>query len=458
MNTSYVIDSNVLLIDAHNLYTIGDDTDTVVIPETVLDEVDAKKSGLGEVAYQAREFGRLITQAKYTGTVNGGNTVFTNYKLNNRIIVIVSLKEYPPYVDTDRAVINDRKIIACALGYKSKVKKEERIVLLTNDIACLIRAQSLGLESEQLREVEDVPVSYHRELELADVDFRSIHGKEVVLYDKEYTHSFYNYVFTNKDTGQKKLATVKNGVVNVLGKESEQELRKQEVNPINAGQLLMSRVIQDQTIPLVVVEAPSGTGKTSVAISNAIKLVKMNSPYTGILYIRISIDDIGTEDEAIGFLKGSLEEKNSIYFTPLVDVLGMIAKNRLKNRNLKGVELEDAIADTVELIKLDCNITAMTGLGLRGRTFENSVVIIDEIQNASKQSLRKILTRFGKDCKIILIGSNLQIDSKYVTKYTNGLSVLLEAATEPQSIDMHVVQLDKVVRSDFAEFAEKLFD
>lgn len=458
MPISYVIDSNILLLDAHNLYTVGSKDDTIVIPETVLDEVDAKKSGLGEVAYQSREFGRLMTQSTFISKVSKDGVNYINYKVKDRSIVIVSIERYPSFEGMDKKVINDRKIIECARRYKEAVHPGEGVILLTNDVACGIRAQSLGITTEQLRDVndgEDIVFKVH--LDLSDEDFRSVHGKDIRNYNSSHTHSNYNYVFTNTATGNKKLATVKNNIVNVLGKESEQELRKQEVNPQNSGQLLMSRAIQDQTIPLVIVEAPAGSGKTLVALSNAIKLVKTNSPYESILYIRASVNDVEKEEE-VGFLKGGLDEKNEIYFHPLMDSLSHIAKSRVKNKKLKGAELEEELKRVEDKIILECNIQMLTGLGMRGRTFENTVVIIDEAQNMSKASLRKVLTRFGKNCKIVVIGSNRQIDHPFITKYTNGLSVLLDAATQPQSVDMHVVQLDKVVRSDFAEFAEKIFD
>ena len=454
---TYVIDSNIPLLDAHNIYTIGKDIDTIVIPEVVLDELDSKKSGLGELAYQAREFGRLLTAAEFTGQVKKDNSTFINYKVNGKIIVIVALSKYPRYEGMHNNVLNDRKIIECALEYKKRVKPDEKVVFLTNDIACGIRAQSLGLDTEQLRDVSDKEANYQVELSLPDESFRGIHGKDIRNYNSSHEHSNYNYVIVNSETGQTKLATVKNNIVNVLGKESEQELRKQEVNPQNTGQLLLSRAIQDQTIPLVIVEALSGSGKTLMALSNAIKLVKTNSPYNSIIYIRGSVNDVEQVEE-VGFLKGTADEKNAVYFHPLIDSLNYIAKCRLKNSKYKGKQLEDAIAEVVDKIVDNCDIQMLTGLGMRGRTFENAVIIIDEAQNFSKASLRKVLTRFGKDCKIVIVGSNKQIDNAYVTKYTNGLSVLLDAATEKQSIDMHVVPLTKVVRSDFAEFAENIFE
>jgi len=168
------------------------------------------------------------------------------------------------------------------------------------------------------------------------------------------------------------------------------------------------------------------------------------------------VDDV--EDvEAVGFLKGSADEKNAMYFYPALDALGYIAKQRIGTK-LRGKELEEKLKQTVDKIAEDCDIQMFTGLGMRGRTFEDAVVILDEAQNMSKASMRKVLTRFGKNCKIIIGGSNKQIDNPYVTKYTNGLSVLLDAATSEQQIDMHVVSLDKVVRSEFAEFAENIFE
>ena len=100
----------------------------------------------------------------------------------------------------------------------------------------------------------------------------------------------------------------------------------------------------------------------------------------------------------------------------------------------------------------------MTGLGLRGRTFTGSVVIIDEAQNMSKASLQKVLTRFGKDCKVIVIGSNRQIDNSYINKFNNGLSVILDDCTRNSDlIRKYAITLHKVVRSPFAEWAEGIF-
>jgi len=456
----YSLDTNILLLDAHNLHTIGDNNSIIVIPETVLDELDSKKSVQGEIGYQAREFGRIMTAGEYLSSIEYANQVtVVEYKVQDKLINIVSLREYSSYVGMERNVINDRKIIDATIAYSevAKLSAHNKLTFITNDIACGIRAQSLGLKTEQLRDTTDKDISFNKNLVLDDDKFRTIHGKQIIDYDKEYIIGNYNYYITNEYTGQVKLATIKRGIVSVVGKDTEQELRKQEICPRNSGQLFMSKAIQDNSIQLVLIEALSGSGKTAIAISNAIKLVKMNSPYKSIIYIRGSVNDV--EDiEAVGFLKGSADEKNAIYFHPLLDSLNFIIKRRMGNTKLKGKALEEAMETYTDKLIEDCDIQMLTGLGMRGRTFEDAVVVVDEAQNFSKASLRKVLTRFGKNCKVICCGSNRQIDNPYVTKYTNGLSVLLEAATEEQQIDMHVVQLDKVVRSEFAEFAENLFE
>ena len=195
--------------------------------------------------------------------------------------------------------------------------------------------------------------------------------------------------------------------------------------------------------------------KTVTALSNAIQLVK-HGKYNNIVYIRSSVDDVDKAEE-IGFLSGN-EEKMQVYLHPLEDTLDFLVRSNHKDNKLKGQQYEEMIGEKVEEMRKKFGIEAMIGLGLRGRTFSDTVAIIDEAQNMSKASLQKVLTRFGKNCKVIVIGSNRQIDNPYITKYTNGLSVILDAATKPSDlINMHVVPLNKVLRSNIAEWSEGIF-
>ena len=449
-----VLDTNILLLDANNVHTLcGKDT-IIVLPETVLDEVDAKKSGFGELAYQARSLGRLLTAGKIVAKRKLNDLIISEMKVEGKDVWVVASTNYPDMSREDPKIINDRKIIEIAIQL---AVIRPNLTFISNDIMCRLRADSLGLEVGDVKDIAQTQFNFVKELEVPYDIFTSVHGKEIKSIDSKYLIENYNYKFSSPDTSQIKLATIKHGVISVLGKESESELRKQYINPANGDQLFMSRAIQDQTIDIVVCDALAGSGKTLIALSNAIRLVSTNTPYESITYIRASVNDVEAQEE-VGFLPGSEADKNAPYLHPLHDSLDYMIRSKFKSGKLKGVELDEKVAEGVESLTVKNGIVGLTGLGMRGRTFRNTVAIIDEAQNMSKGSLQKVLTRFGNHCKIIIIGSNNQIDHPHLNKYTNGLSVLLDAcAREQEDITLYGVSLEKVVRGRIAEFSEKLF-
>ena len=192
-----------------------------------------------------------------------------------------------------------------------------------------------------------------------------------------------------------------------------------------------------------------------MALSNAIKLVKQKR-YSSIVYFRASVDDVD-DSEAVGFLSGN-EEKFAVYLGPLEDSLDFIARSRTKGSRLKSDDYDLKIQEVVENIRDRDNISGLTGLGLRGRTFDETVFIIDEAQGQTPASLQKVITRQGDNCKLIIIGSNNQIDNKYLNKYTNGLSKILnDCETVSKNVIKHAVTLIKVERGKIAEWGEDLF-
>lgn len=459
MSTKYLcIDTNIPLLDVNHIIALGSHPNTiVVIPETVIDELDAKKSGHNELAFQARSFGRLIASSTSTGRDEKDGLVITKFKVDNVKIWIVAIKQYPNFGDIAPNIVNDRKIIEVAIRIKEYVDPDS-VTFISNDVMCRIRADSLGVATTDFKIVDKVDYEFTKTLEVSEGTFRTLHNRNIKEVDPDHRIEHYNYKFTTPYSTQIKIASINNETINILGKDTEQELRRQDVNPSNADQLLLSRAIQDPTMDLIVCEALAGSGKTLVSLSNAIRLIKSKTPYTSILYIRASINDVEAVEE-VGFLPGTAEDKNAIYFHPLYDSLDYIIRNRFKSGKAKGRELEEKIQEGIEKIVKDCNISALTGLGMRGRTFKDTIVIIDEVQGMSKSSLQKVLTRFGKNCKIILVGSNNQIDNPNMTKFTNGLSVILNdcATALGNGINKHVVPLQRVVRSNFAEYAENLF-
>jgi PhoH-like ATPase len=430
------------------------DGSVIVIPEIVIDELDAKKTTPGELGYQAREFGRLITKAKKKCLIVTNDISRHVYTYGSITIEIASSSNYPDYRDVNPKIINDRKIIEIATQYKSA--NIGKVTFITNDINCRIRAESINIETLEIREVDKVNFEFVKTLNVSADDMGSLHKKNIIDVDPDYTVENFNYKFYCQELDYLKLGYIHNGLINIIGKETETELRRQSIPPINAEQLFLSRAMQDPNIEIVICEALSGSGKTAVSVSNAMKLIGTNNPYTEILYIRASINDVDKAEE-VGFLPG-LETKFEPFLHPINDVLNFIARENNKNSKLKSKEFEEMINAYVEDLKERYKITAITTLGMRGRTFENCVAIIDEAQNMSRSSMQKVITRFGKNVKIIIIGSNRQIDNPYLTKYTNGLSTILEDCTkEDEKVRKFAINLHKVVRSPIAEWAERLF-
>jgi len=451
-----VLDTNIILENADNIYTLSSDGATIVIPETVIDELDSKKSILGEIGYQARAFGRLLSKGVKQSLTNQEDLTITAIKVEDTLIEIVASEHYPDFKDTSPNIINDRKIIEIALQY-SNIFKPDNVTFISNDVMCRIRAESLGLKAKDVKYVESTDIEFIRKLEISSAEFSTVHNSPIIDLDPKYVPNYYCYIFTCASTAQVKLAVIKDGTVDVIGKVTERELREQDVNPSNSGQLFLSYLIRDKTADVTLCEAKAGSGKTITALSNAMKMVKQNNSYESIVYIRNTVDDVAEKDEEIGFLAGN-DEKVAVYLAPFYDSVGFVARKQLGKSKLKGQELEEKIQQRVEKIIKDYTMTPMIALGLRGRTIDNAIVIIDEAQNMSKSTMQKILTRIGKGCKVIVLGSLKQIDSKYITKYTSGLSVLLDAAKrDDHPIKLNAVSLDKVERGPITEFAEQLF-
>lgn len=447
-----VLDTNVILNNAHNIFTFPTNT-TIVIPETVVDELDSKKSVIGEIGFQAREFGRLLARASKLPLERSASLTIAKFELDDINIHLTSTSNYPDYTDTSPSVINDRKIIEIAKQYQALY---ENVIFYSIDVMCRTRAESEGLSTSDFKEVERTDYEYVKTISLDFDTFSNVHNKPILTVDPEYKPENYSYIFTCSDTTQHKLANIYNGNVDVLGKVTETELRTQAITPANNEQLFLSRAIQDTTIDVIILEALSGSGKTLVSLSNAMAMINRNNSYESILYIRASINDVPNEEE-VGFLPG-LEEKFAVYYHPIKDALEHIARKKLSASKLKGEDLEVAVVEEVDKLIAKHRIQCMTGLGMRGRTFTNCIAIIDEVQGQSKASLQKMLTRFGKGCKVIIVGSQRQIDNKFLTKFNNGLSVLLDdCAKESPLIKKFAINLRKVVRSPLSEWAENLF-
>lgn len=449
MDKKVCLDSNIILLDHQNIFAFGKGT-VVVIPETVLEECDNKKNLMNEIGYQARSFSRLLIRAGIVN-VDKGPITTTTLKIDETTINIVSLEKYKAPPGNDR---NDQRIIEVAEATKA--------ILITNDVLCRLRAVAIGVSTEDLKVVDKTNYEFLKDFVVEDFEvFRNLHNTMIHKVDKDYKLENYSYRFTNSMSGQVKLASITNGVINILGKETEDKLRRQNCPPIGAEQLLASRAILDPTIDLVVLEGKAGSGKNIVAVSSLMRLMNTSkNAYDKIVYIRNPVDDVGNPDEEIGFLSTN-DAKTDVYLGPMEDTLQFIVRNKLKKKTSeRTTDYEERIAQEIAKMVGKYGIESIITLGLRGRTFTNSLIILDEFQNAGAATTQKVLTRVGENCKVVMLGSMNQIDSKYLTKFNNGLAMVMDEAANgsvDSNVNMFAITLTKTKRSAMCDFAEKLF-
>jgi PhoH-like ATPase len=455
----FALDTNIILDNASNLIRLSQNgNNLIVLPETVLDEIDSKKSGFAEINFQAREFGRFLQDAEIISKTVEGNITIIETSVGDCTIYIISKEKYNADSDvTSGSIKNDRKILEIIKEFKA-INGFYKTVFISLDVMARTRAISLDIKTEALKPDADKEFNF---IKTIDVQEFPEDNTDVLSIDKEYSPNNFSYVFNNTDEGYQKLAVIKNKKVHYL---DEDELKKQDVNPMNIEQKFFSKAMIDPYYNVVLSDAKAGSGKTLLALSAAMKLVKdKNTEFTRIVYIRNSIEST-QQGEDIGYLSGN-DEKMAIYNYPLYDTLAFIANKQLKQskENKKGSNkseiTEELISEKVQELISKYQIETMWTGALRGRTISNAIIVVDEIQNMATASAQLVMSRIDSTCKTIMLGSNRQIDNQYVNKYNNGLAALLNSTFEEhEEVNLFAIELSKVLRGPITAFAEKIFD
>lgn len=466
----YVVDTNIILNSLENLTLISDDgKNTIVIPETVLIELEDKKKDMGELGYQARSFIRMMDEGIEEGTVTRNVGLENEYSVvkfktkTNVKIHVISKNHYQceKYLHNIKE-INDKKIIEVA-----EISKEyyvgKKVVFLSIDLYARIfgKLKKVATESLRIKETQKKEFSLIKKIEVYPSTIETLDGKDIIEIDPEYKIENFSYHFINiENTSIVKYAIIVNGKIKVVN--DEVDFKGLNVKPKNIQQKFLTKAILTPEIDTIVVDARAGSGKTLLALSAAMKLVGGNSIYNKIIYVRNSIESLEKGAE-VGFLSGN-DEKFRIYNMALYDNLDFIATKLLDKKNDKDappISKEVLDAKVVEL-KSKFNIQTLWPGEARGRTLDNAIVIMDEWQNSSPNTTQLILSRFNEACKVILIGSNKQIDNMYLNKYNNGLTNMLNFACNESIKDRHTLTffattMETSVRGKFAHFADEFF-
>jgi len=430
-----VLDSNILLEDASTLQTYELE-DILIIPEIVLDEVDSKKTGDSELAFQARSVGRILAKGKIVSSERTSTHVITTVDIG-RTIEIVSKHHYEAVGEA--SILNDRKIIEIAKDFDAE--------FISNDVMARIRAISEGLVAKPLDLVDDTEIETFRTLTIDTFD--KIEGMFVKDLDKDFKLEVKSYLLQTVE-GNQKLAIVVNGKFQLL---DEDELVRQEASPLNKEQKVLSAAILSNAYGVIVSDSKAGSGKGVVTLSSMMKLVKQKK-YSNIFYVRNTVNNFDKAEE-VGFLATN-EAKFEQFYTPLYDTLRFFAEQALKANKYAPDILEEKVTERTEMYMSKYNIKPITTLGLRGRTLRG-LIWIDEPQNFSAGSLKTLLTRVGKDSMVVLTGCQSQIDNPYLNKHNNGFALIKETTKKDYKVKTFSVTLEKVVRGEITEFAEEVF-
>lgn len=433
----FVLDTSVLLFD-HNAINNFEDND-IVIPITVLEELDKFKIGNETKNFEAREIIRFLDKLSEEG---GLDKWVSLGKKRGRLKIMMQQGALDRDAETIYGVgKNDHKILNVALAL-SKKQSRNKVILVTKDINLRIKAKALGLAAEDYKtgkvtDIEQVSESYVTLNDLDAAVIQEIYQKKSIpesgLLKEARTANGY-YILNN---------CTQSVLVRYDGKEdSITHVEKSYafgIKPKNAEQTFAMDALLNPKIKLVAIQGVAGTGKTLLALAAALE---QKNDYDQIILSR-PIVPLSNRD--IGFLPGHAEEKISPYMQPLWDNLKFI-KSQFKENARKGKIIEQ-LQESGEI-----SITALTFI--RGRSLSNVIFIIDEAQNLTPHEIKTIITRAGEGTKIIFTGDIHQIDSPYMDEESNGLTYLIDKF-KGQDVFAHI-KLEKGERSELANLANEL--
>ncbi|MBK0393060.1 PhoH family protein [Ramlibacter algicola] len=428
----FVLDTNVLMHDPMCLFRFEEHD--IFLPMIVLEELDGHKKGTTEVARNARQASRSLDQLagaqgadiaaglKLDSTGHGeagGNLFFQTQSLANHL---------PPSLPQGKA---DNQILGVVQALREQHAPRD-VVLVSKDINMRVKARALGLATEDYRNdktLDDLDLMYSGALALP-ADFWAKHGKTVESWQSG-QHTYYRIsgpivpsLFINQFVyfeapGEPSLyarVTEIRGKTAVLRTLKDYGHLKNAVWGIttrNREQNFAMNLLMDPEVDFVSLTGTAGTGKTLMALAAGLIQVLDERRYSEIIMTRATVS-VG---EDIGFLPGTEEEKMGPWMGALDDNLEVLGKTDT------GAG-EWGRAATNELIRSRIKIKSMNFM--RGRTFLNKYVIIDEAQNLTPKQMKTLITRAGPGTKIICMGNLAQIDTPYLTEGSSGLTFAVD--------------------------------
>lgn len=465
-NRLFILDTNVLMHDPMALFNF--DEHDLFIPMTVLEELDAGKKGVSEVARNVRETNRLLDKIIDGADFNAIKAglplanIHPNKESSNASFELGKLffetellhAELPVSIPSHKA---DNQILITGLALCEKYP-DRNVTLVTKDINMRIKASAVGLHSEDYyndRVLEDADLLYTGYETLAE-DFFETHGKDMKAWQSE-GRSFYELNTTNDTLWYPNQCLVSENasgfsaivrsvdkqkvILETLRDYTEAKHAVWGISARNSEQNMAMNFLMDPEIDFVSLLGTAGTGKTLLALACGLDQTLDQGIYNEIIMTRATIP-IG---EDIGFLPGTEEEKMTPWMGALMDNLEVLTSADAHSADWEKQSTQELLNKRIKIKSLNF---------MRGRTFMKKYIIIDEAQNLTPKQMKTLVTRAGAGTKIICLGNIGQIDTPYLTETTTGLTYIVDRFKNwPHGAHITLKQGE---RSRLAEFASEV--
>ncbi|MBY0371459.1 PhoH family protein [bacterium] len=441
MKKTFVLDTSVILFDPLCIFRFDDNM--VVIPITVLEEMDRFKKDQTEIGRNARQFARYLDEIRSKGSLTKGVPIGKTGTL-----IVDMVRDAESYLPSDlRQEKADHRILAVALKLRHD-RPNVPVIFVTKDVNLRVKADALGVVAvdfdparvaiEELYpgsmtfEVPSEVIENFNQQKRYPIEDRQLNPHEyVVLRDAKKPD---NIIAGRYDAAQKAVVPLRVPPNGVWG-----------IKPRNLEQSFVIDALLDDSIPLVSLVGKAGTGKTMLALACGLQKTIDESKYQKLLVSR-PIFPLGKD---IGYLPGEIEEKLNPWMQPIFDNIDFIVSFSSGDKPAKR-PTRRAWQELIHQGMLQ--IEPLTYI--RGRSLAYQFLIVDEAQNLTPHEIKTIITRAGEGTKVVLTGDCYQIDNPYIDSSSNGLSFVVERFKETH-LGAHVT-LMKGERSQLSELATQV--
>jgi PhoH-like ATPase len=427
----FVLDTNVLMHDPTSLFRF--DEHDLYLPIATLEELDQHKRGLSDVSRNARQASRFLDEIVSTvvSDIKAGLVIKTRDGQSARGRLFLQTEamngELPATLASGKT---DNQILAVVRSLQER-EPQRQVVLVSKDINMRIKARALGLAAEDYfndKVLEDADLLYTGVRPLPK-DFWDTHGRDVESWKKD-GHTYYRVrgplvsklhvnEFVYDETGERPLyALVKEttgriAVIETLRDYTHTKNSVWGITARNREQNFALNLLMNPAVDFITLLGQAGTGKTLLALAAGLTQVLDDKRYSEIIMTRVTVP-LG---EDIGFLPGTEEEKMTPWMGALEDNLDVLNVSDESGGEWGRAATRDLVRSRIKVKSLNF---------MRGRTFMNKWLIIDEAQNLTPKQMKTLVTRAGPGTKVVCLGNVAQIDTPYLTEGSSGLTYVVD--------------------------------